>query len=70
MATIKGAQTFVDAHINGAGGPGVLTSNNFPADLGPGQGAWNAGDNREGAVIGWDFITPALDGTFSIDVCL
>ena len=67
VATIKGAQTFVDAHINGAGGPGVLTSNNFPADLVPGQGAWNAGDNREGAVIGWDFITPALDGTFSIE---
>src|SRR5439155_19366479 len=66
VATIIGAQTFVDAHINGNGGPGVLTSNNFPADLVAGQAAWNGGDNREGAVIGWDFISPAPDGTFSV----
>src|SRR6185436_1312628 len=37
-----------------------------PASLVAGQAAWNAGDNRAGAVIGWDFITPAADGTFSI----
>src|SRR5437867_3829069 len=66
VATIIGARTWVDAHINGNGGPGVLTSNNFPASLGAGQAAWNAGDNLQGAVIGWDFITPALDGTFTI----
>ncbi|MCI0746814.1 MAG: Ig-like domain-containing protein, partial [Verrucomicrobia subdivision 3 bacterium] len=68
VATIIGARTFVDAHINGVGGASasVLTSNNFPASLEPGQAAWNAGDNRAGAVIGWDFITPAEDGTFSI----
>jgi hypothetical protein len=66
VATIIGAQTFVDAHINGNGGPPVLTSNNYPASLVAGQAAWNSGDNRPGAVIGWDFITPAPDGTFSI----
>jgi hypothetical protein len=68
VATIIGAQTWVDAHINGTGGgvAGVYTSNNFPASLGAGQAAWNGGDNRPGAVIGWDFITPAEDGTFSI----
>jgi hypothetical protein len=66
VATIIGAQTFVDAHINGNGGPPVLTSNTYPASLVAGQAAWNAGDNRAGAVIGWDFITPAPDGTFSI----
>jgi hypothetical protein len=66
VATLIGAQTFVDAHINGNGGPPVLTSNTYPASLVAGQAAWNAGDNRAGAVIGWDFITPAPDGTFSI----
>jgi hypothetical protein len=69
VATIQGAQTFVDAHINGAGtDPNrvVLTSNNVPADLGPGQAAYNSGDNRPGAVVGWDFITPAPDGSFSV----
>lgn len=66
VATIIGARTWVDAHINGNGGPGVFTSNTYPASLGAGQAAWNAGDNRQGAVIGWDFITPAEDGTFSI----
>jgi hypothetical protein len=66
VATLIGAQTFVDAHINGNGGPPVLTSNTYPASLVAGQAAWNGGDNRAGAVIGWDFITPAPDGTFSI----
>ncbi|HZO54148.1 MAG TPA: Ig-like domain-containing protein [Bryobacteraceae bacterium] len=68
VATIIGAQTWVDAHINGNGGAvaGVYTSNTYPASLGAGQAAWNAGDNKPGAVIGWDFITPAPDGTFSV----
>jgi hypothetical protein len=66
VATIIGARTWVDAHINGNGGPGVLTSNNYPASLGGGQAAFNGGDNLQGAVVGWDFISPALDGTFTI----
>src|SRR4051812_16074785 len=66
VATIIGARTWVDAHINGNGGPGVLTSNTYPASLGAGQAAWNGGDNLQGAVVGWDFISPALDGTFTI----
>lgn len=64
--TIIGADTFVDAHIPGTGGPGILTSNNYPAYLEPGQVAINSGDNREGAVVGWDFISPGADGSFSI----
>jgi hypothetical protein len=66
VATISGTLGHLDAHINGVGGPGVLTSNQYPASLAANQAAWNSGDNREGAVIGWDFITPAPDGTFSI----
>jgi Big-like domain-containing protein len=67
VATIIGAQTFVNAHINGAGTAGrVLTANDYPASLEPGQAAWNAGDNRVGAVVGWDFITPSPEGTFSV----
>jgi hypothetical protein len=58
---------FTDAHINGAGGPGVLTGNNFPASaLGPGQAAFNSGANPEGAVVGWNDIAPLPDGTFII----
>lgn len=66
VATITGADTFIDAHINGNGRPGVLTSNDYPANLAPGQAAWNSGDNRQGAIIGWDFISPGADGSFSI----
>jgi hypothetical protein len=61
------ANDSVDAHINGNGGPGVLTGANFPSSaLPPGQAAWNSGHNAEGAVIGWDFISPFPDGSFSI----
>jgi hypothetical protein len=66
VATIA-ADGWTDAHINGAGGPGVLTGNNFPASgLGPGQAAWNSGANPEGAVVGWNDIAPFPDGTFVI----
>lgn len=65
VATIS-ADGWVDAHLNGTG-PGVITSNNYPANLGAGQAAWNSGHNREGAVVGWDFITPRPDGSFTID---
>jgi hypothetical protein len=61
VATIMGTRGFIDAHSTG-----VLTANDFPASLEPGQAAWNSGDNRAGAVVGWDFITPAEDGSFSI----
>src|SRR5262245_3909104 len=70
VATITAAG-FIDAHINGNGtDPNrvVLTSNDFPADLGPGQAAWNSGDNKEGAVVGWDFIAPDASGSFSLVV--
>jgi hypothetical protein len=69
VATLLDAQGWIDAHNNGLpvpGAPGVLTSNNFPADLGPGQAAYNSGDNRVGAYVGWDFITPSAAGTFSV----
>ena len=65
------ADGFTDAHINGAGGPGVLTVNsiNIPAGaLSPGQAAWNSGANNEGAVVGWNDIVPLSDGTFTITV--
>jgi hypothetical protein len=58
---------WTDAHINGAGGPGVLTENSFPTSLlGPGEAAFNSGANNEGAVVGWNDIAPLADGTFSI----
>jgi len=66
VATLIGANGWVDAHMNGTG-PGVITSNNFPADLGPGQAAYDSGDNSQGAVVGWDFITPSPDGSFSVE---
>jgi hypothetical protein len=66
VASISAAG-WTDAHINGAGGPGVLTINNFPASaLSPGQAAYNSGANPEGAVIGWNDIAPFPDGTFTI----
>ena len=64
LATIL-ANGWIDAHLDGAG-PGVITSNDFPANLGAGQAAWNSGHNAQGAVVGWDFIAPAPDGSFSI----
>jgi hypothetical protein len=68
VATITNALEWIDAHTVGVGSPGLLTSNNYPANLGVGQVAWNSGDNVEGDLIGWDFIAPAGDGSFSI-VC-
>jgi hypothetical protein len=71
VATITNVNGFINAHINGIGTDPisrVLTEADFSPDLGPGQAAWNGGDNREGAVVGWDFIAPALDGSFSIVV--
>jgi len=66
MATISAAG-WTDAHINGAGGPGVLTVNNFPATgFVAGQAAFNSGANPEGAVVGWNDIAPFPDGTFTI----
>ncbi len=66
VATLS-ADGWTDAHINGNGGPGVLTANNFPtAGLAAGQAAWNSGANPEGAVVGWNDIAPLPDGTFTI----
>jgi Bacterial Ig-like domain len=68
VATIS-ADGWTDAHINGNGGPGVLTAANFPAagtNLMAGQAAFNSGANNEGAVVGWNDIVPFADGTFSI----
>src|SRR5436190_2078950 len=62
------AQDYIDAHIMGAGSAGVLTSNDYPAYLHAGQAAWNSGDNVEGDVIGWDFINPYANGSFSLVV--
>jgi hypothetical protein len=68
VATLS-ASGSTDAHINGSGGPGVLTGNNFPTSgLAPGQAAWNSGANNEGAVVGWNDIAPFPDGTFTIRV--
>jgi hypothetical protein len=66
VACITNVNDFLDAHIEGSG-PGVITSNDFPANLGAGQAAFNSGHNVEGSVIGWDFISPAPDGTITIE---
>jgi hypothetical protein len=61
------ALSFIDAHLNGDGtGFGVITSNDFPANIQPGQAAFNSGHNKPGAVVGWDFVAPNPDGTFNI----
>jgi len=66
LASIS-ADGWSDAHINGAGGPGILTAISFPASaLNPGQAAFNSGANSEGAVVGWNDIVPFPDGTFTI----
>lgn len=62
------ASAFIDSHEVGLGSPGVLTSNQYPAELYAGQAAWNSGDNVEGDLIGWDFIAPAINGSFSLVV--
>lgn len=63
------ADGWSDAHINGNGGPGVLTAVTFPAaGLTAGEAAFNSGGNAEGAVVGWNDIVPFPDGTFNI-VC-
>ena len=67
VATIL-AREYVDAHESGPGSPGVLTSNQYPEDLGGGQAAWNSGDNVEGDLIGWDYVEPFADGSFSLVV--
>ena len=67
VAMLTNVNDFLDAHLNGSG-PGVITSNDFPANLAAGQAAFNSGNNLEGAVVGWDFISPAPDGTITI-VC-
>jgi hypothetical protein len=61
VATITGANAYINNHT-----AGVLTSNDYPADLKAGQAAYNSGDNRPGAVVGWDFISPSDEGSFSI----
>ncbi|MBK7999341.1 MAG: Ig-like domain-containing protein [Verrucomicrobia bacterium] len=61
------AEGWSDAHINGNGGPGVLTAVTFPAaGLTAGEAAFNSGGNAEGAVVGWNDIVPFPDGTFTI----
>ena len=63
------AEGWSDAHINGNGGPGVLTAVTFPAaGVTAGEAAFNSGGNAEGAVVGWNDIVPFPDGTFNI-VC-
>jgi len=66
IATITNALEWIDAHTVGAGSPGILNSNSPGANLVAGQAAWNSGDNVEGDLIGWDFISPAPDGSFSV----
>jgi hypothetical protein len=66
IASITGDLGHVDGHIQPASAPFILTHSDLPAEIATNQAAWNAGDNRNGAVIGWDFISPAADGTFSV----
>lgn len=62
------AEDYVDAHVNGPGSPGILTSNHYPAFLSAGQAAWNSGDNVKGDLVGWDFIAPFANGSISLVV--
>ena len=60
-AELVGAVSYTPAHSSG-----VMTSNLFPADLTNSQAAYNSGVNNEGAIVRWDSIAPAADGTFVV----
>ena len=60
LCTIAGAQSYTAAHSGN-----VLTSATQPA-LAADEAAFNSGDNRAGAVVGWDNIVPGPDGSFMI----
>jgi glucose/arabinose dehydrogenase len=59
-AEITGTVSQAAAHT-----AGVLTAIVEPT-LTVRQAAWNSGENRTGAVVGWDYIDPGADGTFAI----
>ena len=63
LASIRGTLGYVDAHT-----AGVSTMANFPTGtMTNGQASFNAGENRAtGAVVGWDDIQPAPNGTFLV----
>ena len=61
MAELKGAASWVPAHSTG-----VITSNQFPADLTGGQVAFNSGINTSGEVVQWQNIIPGSGGTFTL----
>jgi hypothetical protein len=64
---LRGAASFVDAHVDGSANTNIFTEATFPAgNLSAGQVALNSGENRVGSLVGWDEIVPAPDGTFSI----
>ena len=67
-AELVGAASYTVAHS-----AGIITSNQFPADLTGNQAAWQSGVNttnlagqNTGDVIAWDNIVPAPDGTFTV----
>jgi hypothetical protein len=68
LYTLRGAASFVDAHVVDPGTNNLLTAATFPtAGLGPGQVAINSGENRAGSLVGWDAIDPGSDGIISIE---
>jgi hypothetical protein len=64
---IRGAVSFVDAHVDGSANQNIFTVDTFPGGgLTAGQVALNSGHNLDGSLVGWNDIVPAPDGTFSI----
>lgn len=66
--SITGTDHYVAAHEDGSKNKNIITSIIFPrATLEPNQVALNAGENKDGSLVGWDNIEPSPDGTFAIE---
>ncbi|MDA0811900.1 MAG: hypothetical protein O3C21_05875, partial [Verrucomicrobia bacterium] len=66
--SIAGTEAQVAAHVDGSARKNIFTAATFPAaGLEPNEVVLNAGDNREGSLVGWDNIEPGPDGEFSIE---
>src|SRR5204862_5827276 len=63
LVSLRGVDSFTNAHS-----AGIYTKENFASStMTNGQAAWNAGVNvTEGALVGWDQISPGADGTFTV----
>lgn len=63
LCTLDGTEGFTEDHS----AAGIYTAANYPAGgMTTGQAAYQSGENRTGAVVGWKDINPGPDGTFTV----